>query len=111
MAGTACDFMDELARRQHAFWLGILFWWIGVVVVLSVVSAYVSKAPVLLLQVIVYGSIIIVFFALGSRVLGLQCPHCHRGAGAMPMWRYKFLYCKACGERIECRQSAGTNSA
>jgi hypothetical protein len=68
MARNACDFMKELARRQHAFWIDILFWWIGVVVVVSVVSAYVSKAPELLLQAIVYGSFIITFYVLGSRV-------------------------------------------
>lgn len=110
MAKTACDFMEELARRQHAFWLGFLFWWIGTVVVLSVVIAYVGKIPALL-QAVVYGSFLITFFALANRVRGVQCPHCHRGAGAMPIWRYKFLFCKACGERIECRQPARTHTA
>src|ERR1017187_3588994 len=104
MARNACDFMKELARRQHAFWIDILFWWIGVVVVVSVVSAYVSKAPELLLQAIVYGSFIITVYVLGSRVRAVQCPYRHRHAGAIPIWRYKFLFCKACGKRIECRQ-------
>jgi small-conductance mechanosensitive channel len=111
MARNGCEFMEELARRQHAFWLGMLCWWIGAVVLVSIVSGYVSKTPALLMQTVVYGSFLIAFFTLARRVQRVQCPHCHRGAGAMPIWRYKFLFCKACGERIECQQLAKASSA
>jgi hypothetical protein len=103
--------MEELARRQHAFWFGFLFWFIGVAVVLSVVSAYAGKAASWLMPAVGYGSFLVTVFALLSRVRGLQCPHCHRRAGANPMQRYKFLFCNACGERIECRQPSSVDSS
>jgi small-conductance mechanosensitive channel len=106
MARDACGFMGELARKQHAFWLGMLVWWIGVVILLSVVAAYFRNTLFLVLQAVVYASFIITGYILYRRVRRVQCPYCQQSAGAIPVWRYKFVICRTCKERIECRHEA-----
>jgi hypothetical protein len=106
MTRDGCDFMGELARKQHAFWLGMLVWWIAVVVLVSAVTAYLHNTPFLILQVVFYASAIVTLGILGARVRRVRCPYCQKSAGAIPTWRYKFVICRACGERIECGRKA-----
>jgi hypothetical protein len=101
MSQIECEFLDNVRHKQRRVWLTIFLWWIAVVVFVVVITSF-TNAPDALIQGVCYGSFLLLYIPAIS-LYRLKCPHCRRAAGAWPIFRYKFMYCKACGKRIECK--------
>ena len=101
MPKNGCEFLEVVKRKQHGFWLAVLSWWICVVAFILLVSHLFKDVPDAVFMVVFYGGALLLYIPLVS-LYRLKCPYCHGRAGAVPFLRYKFMFCKACGERIEC---------
>jgi hypothetical protein len=101
MADRACEFLKQVSGRQRRFWLAVLVWWLCVVIFVATVSAFSKNSPGGVVTALVYGSALLLFIP-ARHMSRLKCPYCHKSAGAVPFFRYRFVICKACGERIEC---------
>jgi hypothetical protein len=101
MPKDACEFLETVRHKQRGFWLTIFAWWVCMVVFVFVVSGLFKGAPDALLQVVFYGSALLLYIPAYS-LFKLKCPYCNGSAGALPFLRYRFMYCRTCGERIEC---------
>jgi hypothetical protein len=102
MSQIECDSLDQVRHKQHRVWLTLLFWWIAVAVIVGLVTHF-TNLPDAVIQGTFYGSVILLYIPAIS-LYRLKCPYCHRSAGALPVLRYKFMYCKACGKRIKCER-------
>jgi hypothetical protein len=102
MSQIDCEFLDNVRHKQRRVWLTILLWWIAIIVFVVVITSF-TNAPDALIQGVCYGSFLLLYIPAIS-LYRLKCPHCQRAAGAWPIFRYKFMYCKACGKRIECKR-------
>ena len=100
MSNADCEFLQQVRRYQRRCWLVVLFWWIFVVVAASTVLGLLGNVPPVV-TIAFYASVVVVYIP-GVQLFRLHCPHCERAAGALPFFRYRFLFCKSCGERIEC---------
>jgi hypothetical protein len=98
-----CIFLEEVRRMQRRFWLGMLVWLVGTLVTGVVVSEWFPSAPPLIVQAIVYGGFIVMFYMPAFRLHKLRCPLCTDSAGALPFVQYKTLKCRACKRSVECR--------
>ena len=100
MSKNACEYLEQVGRKQHRFWLTILLWWVCILVSLFTINGLVGNLP----NYVVIGVYVSAAFLYvpAIRLYRLRCPHCHGSAGALPFLRYKFMHCRACGERIEC---------
>lgn len=101
MSKDACEFMENVRRGQRRFWLTLLLWWVCVAVFVAVVSQLFKNAPDAVFMTVFYGSALLLYVP-AYRLYRLKCPYCDGSAGALPFLRYKFLFCRACGERLEC---------
>src|ERR1700761_7310419 len=106
MPSSACEFLDVLRRQQHRFWWFLLIWWISVLIFVGVFTWIFGDGHFEIVQIVFYGSFLLVYIPRFIGVRRLNCPFCNRPVGASPFWRYRFLYCKSCGERIECKRSS-----
>lgn len=103
MPPNACEFLDVLRQRQHGFWWFVLAWWINLLVFVGVFTWIFGDKHFQFIQIVFYGSVLLIFMRLVN-VYRLKCPFCQRSVGASPFLRYRFLYCKSCGDRIECKR-------
>jgi hypothetical protein len=102
MSQNECDFLDQVKRKQHQVWLTLLLWWFAVAVTIGLVTHF-TNLPDAVIDASFFASIVLLYIpAIG--LYRLKCPYCHRSAGALPIFRYKFMYCKACGKRIQCER-------
>lgn len=101
MSQDACKFLERVRRKQRGFWLTLLAWWVCVVVFAFLVNEVFKNAPDALVLATFYGSALLLYIP-AHRLFKLRCPYCNGSAGALPIFRYKFMYCKTCGECIEC---------
>lgn len=99
----ACRFLKELTRKQRRVWLVMLLWWIGAVCVLFAVSRLFPHALPSGIEYLIGASFLLALYLPMSAARRTKCPFCGRSSGALAFWRYRFLDCRACGERIECR--------
>lgn len=99
---VCCEFLDNVKRKQHQVWLTALLWFIGVIALIAIGAVFFPGTPFAAVQVAFYGSALIIYIPAISPYR-LKCPYCHGSAGAVPIFRYKFMYCRACGQRIECK--------
>ncbi len=100
-----CDFLAEVARQQHSFWLYALLWLVCVIAFL--IATHILKMTVdRVLYAVFYLSICFLYIPL-LKMTRLRCPYCRSLAGANPFHRYRFFVCRACGERIECHRHRG----
>jgi Mn2+/Fe2+ NRAMP family transporter len=100
---AACEFLEGVKHQQHRCWVTFLLWWLAAIIFVFVISEFFNNAPVGVVQAVFYGSMIVLFVPVRS-LYSLKCPYCRKSAGALPIFRYRFLYCKSCGERIECKR-------
>jgi hypothetical protein len=107
MSNDACEFLERVKRKQHGFWLTILVLWICVVIFVFLVTELFKDNEALdsIVYVGFYGGAFLTYIP-GYGLFRLKCPHCHHPAGALPIFRYRFMYCRSCGERIECCKGA-----
>jgi hypothetical protein len=101
MSQIECNFLDEVKHKQYRVWLSLLFWVIAVVVFVVVASTF-TKASDTVIHAVFYGSVLLLYLPIVS-LSRVKCPYCQWSAGALPIFRYKFMFCKACGKRIECK--------
>lgn len=101
MSKDACEFLERVRRKQRGFWLAFLVWWVCVVVFVFIVNGVLKGVPDALVLAIFYGSALLLYIP-AYKLFKLKCPYCGGSARALPFLRYKFMYCRACGERIEC---------
>src|SRR5450759_2430046 len=101
MSDNACEFLANVKRKQHRFWLVLLLWWICAAALVLAVNGLFKNIPDAVVMIPFYLSAVLLYIP-AITVYRLQCPYCHRSAGAIPFLHYKFLCCKACGKRIEC---------
>jgi hypothetical protein len=101
MSQRGCTFLDQVKHKQRRFWLSLLIWLIGIIVFVSVVTLL-EKPPDELIDGIFFASALLFVFLPILSLYRFECPHCHGAAGANPFIRYRFIFCKACGKRIEC---------
>ena len=102
MADVECDFLSEVRRGQHRVWLALLLWVIAILAFVAIITSF-TKAPDAIVQTVFYGSALLLYIPVLS-LYRLICPHCQKAAGALPIFQYKFMFCKACGKRIECQR-------
>lgn len=103
MLKDACEFIECVKHKQHKCWVVFLIWWICIAFFVLAVSELFKNVPPPVLMVVFYGSAFLLYLP-GISLYRLKCPYCQGAAGALPFFRYKFLYCRACGKRIECNQ-------
>jgi hypothetical protein len=96
-----CRFMNEVWDGQRRFWIVFVIWLIGVVLFLIVATQVLRSAPDSVVMGIGYGSVLLLYIPMYG-LAKLKCPHCGKRAGATPFFRYKFLICRSCSERMEC---------
>lgn len=94
-------FLDKVRRRQHRCWLALLCWWISVVLLVAVIGKFFTNVPHVLVFAMLYVSSFFLLIQLIA-LYRLKCPHCRWFAGVLPSFRSKFIYCRACGKRIDC---------
>lgn len=100
MSKKSCEYLKMVARKQHGFWLLIFLWWVCILVSIFTINGFFGFVPNFVV-VGVYVSVALLYIP-AIRLYRIKCPHCHGAAGALPFLRYSFMYCRACGERIEC---------
>lgn len=102
MSNDACEFLESVKRKQRGFWLAVFVWWVCVVIFVFLANEIFKGLPDPLILTVFYGSALLLYMP-GYRLFKLRCPYCNGTTGALPIFRYKFMYCRSCGERIECR--------
>jgi hypothetical protein len=96
-----CACLQEIGRQQRRFWLAALIWWISVIVFVVVTTQIIRNVAFTFVQVVFYMSALLLY--IPARALSkIRCPHCQRPTGALPVFRYRFLICRTCQERIQC---------
>lgn len=101
MPNNACKFLECVRKKQRMCWIVLFVWWACVAVFVVAVSELMKDVSDTVVMVVFYGSAFLIYIP-AMQLYRLKCPYCHKYAGALPLFRYKFIYCKACGERIEC---------
>ena len=96
-----CECLQDIAAKQRRFWLTLLIWCLGAVIFAVVTTQLIPRVPPTLIKAVFYGSSLCLYFP-ARQVFRVTCPHCRGPVGAVPVFRYRFLICKSCGERIEC---------
>lgn len=96
-----CRFMNEVWEGQRKFWKFFLVWLIGVVLFLIVATQLLRWVPDSIVMGVGYGSFLLLYIPM-FRLAKVKCPHCDKSAGATPFFRYEFLICRSCNERMEC---------
>ncbi len=102
MSPDSCAFLELIKRRQRACWYAVLAWWVGTAAFIAVVSGYFDHGSDLPIYAAFYGSALMLYIP-AIQLYKTKCPFCGGAAGALPIFRYTFLRCKSCGERIECQ--------
>jgi hypothetical protein len=101
---NVCIFADEVKRQQHRWWLVLLHRLVCSLAFVAVATQLLKNVPDAVVTATFYGSTLLLYIPAFS-LYRLKCPYCHRSAGAFPIFQYTFLICRACRERIECRQT------
>jgi len=95
-------FCNELQRRQRAFWWVVAFWFVFELFFVVITTQLMKNVPDSLIYGGFYGAAILLIIPAGY-LSRLKCPHCHGAAGAVPLFRYRIIFCRNCGQRIVCR--------
>lgn len=111
MSLSACEFLEIVRRRQHRFWWSLFIWCIGIVIFVGTFTSIFGDKYFQIIQIVVYGSILLIFFPPLIKLHKLKCPFCQGSAGALMFYRYRFLYCRSCGERIECKKDGAIKAS
>lgn len=101
MPQNACELLERVKRKQRGVWFSVLAWWVCVVVFVFLANEIFKELPDSFVLAFFYGSALLLYIP-AYKLFKLKCPHCNGAAGALPFFRYKFMYCRSCGERIEC---------
>lgn len=105
---AACTCLEEVAAKQRRCWLIMLLWWLDAIVFLVITTQLMSNVSFTFIQVVLYGSFLSSGYFSMRNIARVRCPHCHKPAGAVWLFRYRFLICRSCGERIECEPRGQT---
>jgi hypothetical protein len=100
-----CEFLESIRSKQRKFWSVLLFWWVCAIAFVVITTQVFKGIPNIVVMLGFYGSAFLLYLPAYT-LYRVICPYCRRPAGALPMFRYKFLICRSCGERIECNESA-----
>ena len=102
LENDACSFLDAVRRKQRLLWVAVIVWWACVVAFVFLVNELFKTVPDSIVYVVFYGSALLLYIP-AYKLFKLRCPYCNGTAGALPIFRYRLMYCRSCGERIECR--------
>ncbi|WP_232823556.1 hypothetical protein [Dyella sp. C9] len=104
MSQEDCAFLETVKRKQCRFWLAFFIWWVCAAAFVFVVNQFFKGISDAVVLATFYVSAMLLYLPAWD-LYRAACPYCHGKVGALPFLRYKFIYCRACGERIECNHA------
>jgi len=108
LENDACSFLETVRHKQHLLWMSVIVWWICVVAFVFLANELFRNIPDSIVYAVFFGSTLLLYIP-AYKLFRLRCPYCNGYAGALPLFRYRFMYCRSCGERIECCDGVRSN--